>query len=116
MSLSDALSLAYQRYTETQEYQMWQESPLTRWTGSPPWADPFAKAVDDREALIEGFPHLERSINRDFRYDWGDFEALSYTWGIQASRRKCCLNGSIIEVPANLEEALHALCALEERE
>jgi len=43
-----------------------------------------------------------------FRYVWGDFVALSYTWGDPAIRRPIQLNGQTINVTANLFGALQA--------
>ena len=43
------------------------------------------------------------------RFPWGDFVALSYTWGHAVPTREVLINDSIVKVRANLEEALRAL-------
>ncbi|KAF2103728.1 heterokaryon incompatibility, partial [Rhizodiscina lignyota] len=43
------------------------------------------------------------------RFAWGDFEALSYTWGNQTSTQQIIMNGKIWNVSENLENALRAL-------
>jgi hypothetical protein len=43
------------------------------------------------------------------RFEWGDYVALSYTWGNPADKKKIILNGEIVLVQANLEAALRAL-------
>ncbi|PSN58621.1 HET-domain-containing protein, partial [Corynespora cassiicola Philippines] len=49
-----------------------------------------------------------------FRYPWGDFEALSYTWSQEGDIREILINGNRREVSKNLEGALRALRELKE--
>ena len=51
-------------------------------------------------AIEEPFP---------WRYDWGDYVALSYEWGDPTVTRPIILNGQTIQVRANLEHALRVL-------
>jgi hypothetical protein len=44
----------------------------------------------------------------DFRYAWGDYLALSYTWGDLTSTCTVYVNGGIMTVTENLEAALKA--------
>lgn len=53
-------------------------------------------------------------LHPNFRYVWGDFEALSYTWGNQDDTKKITVNGVDMKVPRNLGEALKALRDLNE--
>jgi hypothetical protein len=90
--------------------------------------DVFTDSVDSREQCLEeqrGFrpesPALTKVFYADHRtrqnacrYAWGDFEALSYTWGGEAERAEILINGCRASVPKNLEEALRALRDLEE--
>ncbi|KAG9195848.1 hypothetical protein G6011_00969 [Alternaria panax] len=43
------------------------------------------------------------------RFEWGDYVALSYTWGDPAEKKGIIVNGEKVEVQANLEAALRAL-------
>ena len=43
------------------------------------------------------------------RFEWGDYVALSYTWGNPADRKDICIDGEIVKVQSNLEAALRAL-------
>ncbi len=44
-----------------------------------------------------------------WRYSWGDYVALSYTWGAVTDTRKIILNGHEMAVGANLESLLRIL-------
>jgi len=88
----------------------------TRW-------DVFTKYVDLRDSTLEqtgldkatnfGLSHNHNQPS-DFRHPWGDFEALSYTWGDRADARIIIVNGIRREVSKNLEDALKALRCLRE--
>lgn len=43
------------------------------------------------------------------RYRWGDFVALSYTWGDPAHKADILVNGTAVAVRTNLEAALRTL-------
>ena len=45
----------------------------------------------------------------DFRYEWGDFLALSYTWGDPNTVREILVNGQPLPITQNLEACLRAL-------
>lgn len=45
----------------------------------------------------------------EFRYVWGDYMALSYTWGDPKVTRAISVNGNPMQVTVNLEKALKAL-------
>ncbi|PVH91329.1 HET-domain-containing protein [Periconia macrospinosa] len=85
--------------------------------------DAFTKDVDLRDttleqATLDKTTYLGLSQERDrsgtFRHTWGDFEALSYTWGEGGERTKIIVNESYREVSANIEKALRALRDLKE--
>lgn len=85
--------------------------------------DVFTRCVDLRESTLEQttldkatYLGLSQTHNQHScsRYVWGDFEALSYTWGDQGDARRIYINGSCRDVPKNLEEALRALRGLKE--
>jgi hypothetical protein len=46
------------------------------------------------------------------RWDWGDFVALSYTWGPPTPVREIVVNGVVIEVRENLADFLQEMKAL----
>lgn len=46
---------------------------------------------------------------RYYRFAWGDYGALSYTWGDQSQTRPILLNSSVFHVGRNLEAALRRL-------
>lgn len=48
------------------------------------------------------------------RYNWGDFEALSYCWESEKLEKEIVLDGKATKVPKNLEAALRALRTLPE--
>ncbi|EUC49898.1 hypothetical protein COCMIDRAFT_1312 [Bipolaris oryzae ATCC 44560] len=48
-------------------------------------------------------------ISARWRFDWGDFVALSYTWGDPADKKAIVINGEVVRVQANLEAALRVL-------
>jgi hypothetical protein len=85
--------------------------------------DVFTKCVDLRDSTLEQTT-LDRATNlglvqnhnqhSDSRYIWGDFEALSYTWGDQGDARSIFVNEIRRDVSGNLEEALRALRDLQE--
>jgi len=85
--------------------------------------DRFTESVDLRDAILERTTldtatraglHRRLDQHSDSRYEWGDFEALSYTWGDTGDRRKILVNGFRKYVSRNLEEALRALRDLSE--
>ena len=45
----------------------------------------------------------------EFRYRWGDFMALSYTWGDPADCREILVNGHTLKVTQNVEAGLRVL-------
>ncbi|KAI4921568.1 hypothetical protein J4E85_008913 [Alternaria conjuncta] len=104
-----------QMYQEDQQDQQDREFP-TAW-------DKFTKSVDLRDSTLEQrtldaatHARLHRSLPQcsDSRYNWGDFEALSYTWGNTGDTKTIQINDVRKDVPRNLEEALRALRGLEE--
>ncbi|KAI4648740.1 uncharacterized protein J4E79_009811 [Alternaria viburni] len=78
--------------------------------------DKYTKSVDSRHLTLEQTTHagLHGTPGSGSRYDWGDFEALSYTWGDTSETKTIQINGVHKDVPRNLEEALRALRNLEE--
>lgn len=90
--------------------------------------DVFVNSVDLRERCLEELPDLRpespasadilRPIHQTpqnaYRYVWGDFEALSYTWEGEAECADILINDCRTRVPKNLEQALRALRGLEE--
>ncbi|OHF00493.1 heterokaryon incompatibility protein [Colletotrichum orchidophilum] len=50
-----------------------------------------------------------RAHPRYHRYSWGDYGALSYTWGDQAVKAPIIMNGQVVLVGQSLEAALRAL-------
>jgi hypothetical protein len=65
------------------------------------------------EATIVGLTQARNHVGRS-RYAWGDFEALSYTWGDEGDAKSIVVNGNRKEVSKNLEAALGTLRGLQE--
>ena len=85
--------------------------------------DKFTKSVDLRDSALEQTTldaAIHAGLHRRFpqcdgsRYEWGDFEALSYAWGNTRETKTIYVDGVFKSVPRNLEEALRALRDLEE--
>ncbi|KAI5371709.1 hypothetical protein J4E82_009593 [Alternaria postmessia] len=85
--------------------------------------DRFTKCVDLRDAALEELtvekaiytgPNQAYSQLNKSRFVWGDFEALSYTWGKRGDVKSIVVNGMHKDVPKNLEVALRALRDLPE--
>ncbi|USP80018.1 hypothetical protein yc1106_07292 [Curvularia clavata] len=83
---------------------------------------PFTECIDFRESFLErteiskaaSIARAHNIVYPNFRYTWGGFEALSYTWGNKKDTKEITVNGVDINVPKNLEEALKTLRDLEE--
>ncbi|KAI1402484.1 heterokaryon incompatibility protein-domain-containing protein [Hypoxylon fuscum] len=56
----------------------------------------------------------EQSLAIKPRFKWGDYEALSYSWGSEKRERHIILNNTHFPVPKNLEAALQKLRTLPE--
>ncbi|MCJ1368622.1 hypothetical protein MMC16_007766 [Acarospora aff. strigata] len=55
---------------------------------------------------------LDWSTSLFWRFIWGDFVALSYTWGDRVASRPVIVNGVVVEVTENLEAALRRLSTM----
>jgi hypothetical protein len=62
----------------------------------------------------DGVPTLDHPIHFIPRFQWGDYEALSYTWGDDKRSGSIFVNGKLIPVQRNVENALRRLRALPE--
>lgn len=110
------VSLEIPRHFQShQDYLQGQKSPIA-------W-DRFTKSVDLRDSTLEQttldkatYTGLLQSLDQHSgsRYKWGDFEALSYTWGDADDKKEIVVNKIPKDVPRNLEEALRALRGLKE--
>jgi hypothetical protein len=49
------------------------------------------------------------SPSSKWRFEWGDFVALSYAWGDPAKQKEIVVDGKRLQVQANLEAALRVL-------
>jgi hypothetical protein len=102
-------------FRSDQEYPHTEDCPIV-------W-DRFAKCVDLRDATLEQ-TNLDKATSMGLsqahkqpsnsRYTWGDFEALSYTWGGGGDVKSITVNRTCKDVPKNLEAALRALRKLQE--
>ncbi|KAH0538457.1 hypothetical protein FGG08_004955 [Glutinoglossum americanum] len=68
------------------------------------WNRYSRQGIEDAQPI----PHSNDRYRRD-RYEWGNFTALSYTWGDPNDTRSIILNGVEVAVGANLESALRSL-------
>ena len=64
-------------------------------------ADDWVKIQDLDDDMTKNLP--------EFRYQWGDFMALSYTWGDPADCREILVNGHVLKVTQNVEAGLRVL-------
>ncbi|RYN88323.1 hypothetical protein AA0119_g11946 [Alternaria tenuissima] len=102
-------------FPSDQSYLPDQHRPISR--------DRFTKCVDLRDATLEKLtvseamftgPNQAHNQVSKSRFVWGDFEALSYTWGKRGDVKSIIVNGMHKDVPKNLEAALRALRNLPE--
>jgi hypothetical protein len=103
------------QFQSNQEYLQNQNCPMV-------W-DKFTKCVDLRDTTLEQTT-LDKATSiglcqahtqsSDSRYAWGDFEALSYSWGDRDDVESIRTNGIDRKVSKNLEAALRALRELQE--
>jgi hypothetical protein len=56
------------------------------------------------EKIVPKYP--EAKVHR---FSWGDFAALSYTWGDKNCKGKAFINGEVVEITQNLEDVLKQL-------
>jgi Heterokaryon incompatibility protein (HET) len=54
-------------------------------------------------------PTLQQELNLTPRFQWGDFEAISYCWESEVREKKIIVNSTVFEVPKNLEALLQRL-------
>lgn len=91
-SLND-VSSHYKAYCETYEDSI---SPKNLYDG---W-NQYAESIAEDPGKSKTEPN---------RFTWGDFSALSYTWGGPSNMKSILLNGMKVSVGANLEAALRVL-------
>jgi len=48
------------------------------------------------------------------RFKWGDFEAISYCWGLGVREKSVVVDGVLVRISTNLEAILQKLCNLPE--
>jgi hypothetical protein len=66
---------------------------------------------DTLEDWVEVLAPLDDATTNlpEFRYTWGDYMALSYTWGDPSKIREILVNGHVMRVTENLEACLRVL-------
>jgi hypothetical protein len=66
---------------------------------------------DTLEDWVEVLAPLDDATTNlpEFRYTWGDYMALSYTWGDPSKIREILVNGRVMRVTENLEACLRVL-------
>lgn len=83
--------------------------------GPGAWKDPQIASGDDVGTSPDDWIHVSNPHDNaltflpEFRYDWGDFLALSYTWGDPTNVREILVNGEPLLITQNLEACLRAL-------
>lgn len=88
--------------TPRQAKDTWASSHIT----APQLDDPLALEDQGSDRFYRSLPQLNQ-----YRFQWGDFAALSYVWGDTTTRRNIILNGAVVSITANLETALRTLAA-----
>ena len=78
--------------------------PVSRRSTSDMWLDFADEGTEQSLQLTRVTSHESYH-----RFQWGDFGALSYTWGDQSSKVPFVMNGTVVTVGRNLEAALRAL-------
>ena len=56
--------------------------------------------------VLDPAPSPISIIQRYFRFNWGDYVALSYTWGDQSRKKAIIVDATETNIGQNLEEAL----------
>lgn len=84
----------------------------------PDWNDAFFPHIESRRALLNRqdstLNHVPLQVQSSTRFIWGDYEALSYTWGDGTQKTHVQLNGVSTQVSRALEAALRMLQRLPE--
>jgi hypothetical protein len=65
--------------------------------------------LDKPRTLELGEPKCLQEFSFVPRFQWGDFEAISYCWQSEVRNQKIVIDQTIFEVPENLEALLHRL-------
>jgi hypothetical protein len=82
------------------------------------WNDTFVPLIECRRAAFNprhnGPQQPAPQLQDRTRFTWGDYEALSYTWGDGQCKVKIQLNGVLTQISSDLEIALRALQRLPE--
>jgi hypothetical protein len=105
----DQLRPDFQQWFEAPPYRDLATASLSQALSSDrSWDDSFSRCIDDRDefSLYERSPRP--TILRS-QFIWGDYEALSYSWGEYNLDGRIRLNGAEICISRNLEAALRAL-------
>jgi hypothetical protein len=82
------------------------------------WNDTFFRDIEYRRAALNAHHNAPQRIpsvvQSSTRFTWGDYEALSYTWGDGSYEKQVHLNDVPTPVSCNLEAALRMLQRLPE--
>jgi len=71
----------------------------------------LSRNADEKPAaLSEDEQHNRVPSESSYRFNWGDYAALSYVWGDENETATIMVNGQKREVTTNLETALRAFC------
>ncbi|KAK1996272.1 heterokaryon incompatibility protein [Colletotrichum falcatum] len=93
-------------------YQQWasKAQPLSRRNSDERWRLFSNERYRSLGPTRGGSPFVRpRTHPRYHRFTWGDYGALSYTWGDQAVRVPIIVNGQVVLIGQNLESAFRAL-------
>jgi hypothetical protein len=85
----------------------WPKDNISRHESILDWATKDPKAGSDSEE--HGDDANGPSPSSKWRFDWGDFVALSYAWGDPADQKEIVVDRKRVQVQANLEAALRVL-------
>ena len=80
----------------------------------PDWRRPLASRKSGNSLLPYVSPHSRTPLYFAPRFDWVDFEALSYVWGPPDAKGRISINGEIVKVQKSVELALRRLRELPE--
>ena len=82
----------------------------------PGWRRPIASRKEGNDLLAHHRPQSYSSSPLYFapRFEWGDFEALSYVWGPPDAKGRISINSKIVKVQKSVELALRRLRELPE--
>ena len=99
----DALTPQYKQHLAQTALSADRSSTKFTWSSARVSEAGITERYDTEEEMVE------KAGTQFWRFTWGDYTALSYTWGEKLASRPIILNGVSVTVTENLEAALRFL-------